>query len=140
MGWYFIRRGAWRRHMACMITALISSVCFLVGYVTYHARVGEKSSGYSGWLAAVYFPMLASHRSPCVCDVAAGCHDARSGFPPPMGPAHADRALDGPDLALCLCHRRARLFDAIHVVPSGECDTGNRACQIDPATEILRSP
>ena len=61
MGWYFIRRGAWRRHMVCMITALISSVCFLVGYITYHARVGEKSSGYSGWLAAVYFPMLSSH-------------------------------------------------------------------------------
>jgi uncharacterized membrane protein YozB (DUF420 family) len=61
LGWYFIRRNAWRRHMACMITALISSICFLVGYITYHARVGEKSSGYSGWLAAVYFPMLASH-------------------------------------------------------------------------------
>jgi putative membrane protein len=61
MGWYFIRRGAWRRHMVCMITALISSVCFLVGYVTYHARVGEKSSGYTGWFAAVYFPILASH-------------------------------------------------------------------------------
>src|SRR5438034_1395133 len=61
MGWYFIRRGAWRRHMACMITALISSLCFLVGYVTYHARVGEKSSGYTGWVTAVYFPMLASH-------------------------------------------------------------------------------
>ena len=61
MGWYFIQRGAWRRHMACMITALISSVCFLVGYITYHARIGEKSSGYTGWIAAVYFPMLASH-------------------------------------------------------------------------------
>jgi len=61
MGWYFIRRGAWRRHMVCMITALISSLCFLVGYVTYHARVGEKSSGYTGWLAAVYLPILASH-------------------------------------------------------------------------------
>ncbi len=61
MGWYFIWRGAWRRHMVCMITALTSSVCFLVGYVTYHAQVGEKSSGYTGWLAAVYFPMLASH-------------------------------------------------------------------------------
>jgi len=61
MGWYFIRRGAWRRHMACMITAVISSVCFLVGYITYHAAVGEKSSGYTGWFAAVYFPMLASH-------------------------------------------------------------------------------
>ena len=60
-GWYFIRRGAWRRHMACMIIALTSSVCFLVGYVTYHARVGEKSSGYTGWVAAVYFPVLASH-------------------------------------------------------------------------------
>jgi putative membrane protein len=61
MGWYFIRRGAWRRHMVCMITALVSSLCFLVGYITYHARVGEKSSGYTGWLAAVYFPFLASH-------------------------------------------------------------------------------
>jgi len=61
MGWYFIRRGAWRRHMACMITAVISSVCFLVGYITYHAAVGEKSSGYTGWFAAVYFPILASH-------------------------------------------------------------------------------
>lgn len=61
MGWYFIRRGAWRRHMVCMITALTSSVCFLAGYITYHARVGEKSSGYTGWIAAVYFPMLASH-------------------------------------------------------------------------------
>ncbi len=61
MGWYFIRRGAWRRHMVCMITAVISSVCFLVGYITYHAAVGEKSSGYTGWFAAVYFPILASH-------------------------------------------------------------------------------
>ena len=61
MGWYFIRRGAWRRHMVCMITALVSSLCFLVGYITYHARVGEKSSGYTGWFAAVYFPVLASH-------------------------------------------------------------------------------
>ena len=60
-GWYFIRRGAWRRHMVCMIIALTSSVCFLIGYVTYHAYVGEKSSGYTGWLAAVYLPILASH-------------------------------------------------------------------------------
>ena len=61
MGWYFIRRGEWRRHMVCMITALVSSICFLVGYIVYHARVGEKSSGYTGWIAAVYFPILASH-------------------------------------------------------------------------------
>ena len=60
-GWYFIRRGAWRRHMVCMITALTSSICFLTGYITYHAQVGEKSSGYTGWLATIYFPILVSH-------------------------------------------------------------------------------
>jgi putative membrane protein len=61
MGWYFIRHGAWRRHMACMITAVVSSACFLTGYIIYHANVGEKSSGYSGWIAAIYFPILATH-------------------------------------------------------------------------------
>ena len=60
-GWYLIRRGAWRRHVACMILAIISSTLFLVGYLVYHAHVGEKSSGYSGWIAAIYFPMLISH-------------------------------------------------------------------------------
>ncbi|PYI85573.1 MAG: DUF420 domain-containing protein [Verrucomicrobia bacterium] len=60
-GWYFIRHGAWRRHMACMITAVISSTFFLAGYIVYHVHAGEKSSGYTGWLAAVYFPILASH-------------------------------------------------------------------------------
>ena len=61
VGWYSIRRGAWRTHLMCMIIALISSVCFLIGYIVYHAQVGEKSSGYTGLIAAVYFPMLASH-------------------------------------------------------------------------------
>jgi len=60
-GWYLIRHGAWRRHMACMITALVSSTGFLAGYIIYHAHVGEKSSGYTGWIATIYFPILASH-------------------------------------------------------------------------------
>jgi putative membrane protein len=60
-GWVFIRRGLWRQHMACMIAAVISSTFFLTGYIIYHAHVGEKSSGYRGWIAAIYFPMLASH-------------------------------------------------------------------------------
>ncbi len=60
-GWYLIRRGAWRRHIACMITAVVSSTFFLVGYIVYHVHVGEKSSGYTGWIAAIYFPILASH-------------------------------------------------------------------------------
>ena len=40
-GWYLIRRGHWRRHVACMITAVISSTLFLIGYVTYHVHLGE---------------------------------------------------------------------------------------------------
>jgi uncharacterized membrane protein YozB (DUF420 family) len=60
-GWWLIRRGAWRAHVACMITALISSTCFLTGYIIYHMAAGEKSSGYTGWVAAFYFPLLASH-------------------------------------------------------------------------------
>ena len=44
-----------------MVTAVISSALFLVGYITYHIHVGEKSSGFRGWLAAIYFPMLATH-------------------------------------------------------------------------------
>ena len=60
-GWYFIRRDLWRRHVPCMIAAIISSTLFLIGYIIYHAHVGEKSSGYTGVIAAIYFPLLASH-------------------------------------------------------------------------------
>ena len=61
LGWFWIRRQIWRRHVPCMIAAIACSTAFLVGYIVYHLRVGEKSSGYSGWLAAIYFPVLASH-------------------------------------------------------------------------------
>jgi putative membrane protein len=61
MGWFWIRRDIWQRHVPCMIAAIISSTLFLVGYIVYHVHVGEKSSGYTGWMAAIYFPMLASH-------------------------------------------------------------------------------
>lgn len=61
LGWWRIRRGHWRQHIACMITALVSSCFFLAGYLTYHAYAGEKSSGYHGLIAWFYFPMLISH-------------------------------------------------------------------------------
>jgi putative membrane protein len=60
-GWVYIRRNLWQRHVSCMIAAIISSMLFLIGYIVYHAHVGEKSSGYTGWIAVVYFPLLASH-------------------------------------------------------------------------------
>src|SRR5947207_14287371 len=60
-GWFWIRRNVWQRHVPCMIAALISSTLFLICYIVYHLHAGEKSSGYRGWLAAIYFPILASH-------------------------------------------------------------------------------
>ena len=46
-----------------MVIALISSTFFLVGYIVYHAHVGEKSTHFSagGLVAMIYFPMLISH-------------------------------------------------------------------------------
>lgn len=62
-GWYLIRRGFWRQHVFCMITAVVSSTCFLTGYLVYHAHVGEKSTHFAaqGLVRAIYFPMLISH-------------------------------------------------------------------------------
>jgi putative membrane protein len=62
-GWYWIRRNAWRRHVLCMVMAIISSSLFLIGYLVYHAHVGEKSTHFSagGLVALVYFSMLISH-------------------------------------------------------------------------------
>ena len=62
-GWYFILRGQWRRHVACMIPALVSSTLFLVGYLVYHFHVGERSTHFTaqGIIRPVYFTMLISH-------------------------------------------------------------------------------
>ena len=63
MGWYWIRHGYWRRHIACMITAVISSTLFLASYVTYHLHVGERSTHFTavGIVRYLYFAMLISH-------------------------------------------------------------------------------
>src|SRR5262245_20523390 len=57
-------------------------------------------------------------RTAGVRDAAVGDFDACSGFSSSVGPAQADRALDNPDLALCVCHRSSRLFDPVPMVPS----------------------
>jgi putative membrane protein len=62
-GWYLIRRGHWRRHIACMIAAVISSTLFLAGYVTYHVQMGGRSNEFTahGIVRYLYFAMLFSH-------------------------------------------------------------------------------
>ena len=62
-GWYLIRRGQWRQHIACMITAVLSSTLFLAGYVTYHVQMGGRSNEFTapGIIRYFYFAMLISH-------------------------------------------------------------------------------
>ncbi len=62
-GWWLIRRGHWRQHVACMITAVVSSTAFLAGYLVYHAHVGEKSTHFTagGIVRPIYFAILISH-------------------------------------------------------------------------------
>ena len=57
-------------------------------------------------------------RSFGVCDAAVGHFDACSGFPSQMGPAQADRALDDPNLVVCVGYRRSSLLNALPMVPS----------------------
>lgn len=58
-------------------------------------------------------------RSACRGDATFGDYHAYSGFSPQMGSPQANCALDNPDLALRLGHRRARIFDALQVVSTG---------------------
>ena len=60
-GWYFIRRGFWRQHIACMITALISSSAFLVSYLIYHAHAGSVRFTAVGLVRPIYFTILLTH-------------------------------------------------------------------------------
>ena len=56
-------------------------------------------------------------RSAGVRDAAVGHFNAYSRISSAMGPAQADRALDDSDLALRVCHRSSRLFNALPIVP-----------------------
>ena len=60
-GFVAIRRRRIAVHRACMLTAVGLSTLFLVSYLTYHAHVGSRPYGGSGWSRTVYFAILLSH-------------------------------------------------------------------------------
>lgn len=61
-------------------------------------------------------PDIGITHSARLCDSASGDSNARSGFSPQMGPAQENRALDHPDLALCIRHGRVCVLDALQIV------------------------
>ena len=60
-GWYLIRRGHWRQHIACMIAALLTSAAFLTSYLIYHAHAGSVRFTGQGLVRSIYFTILISH-------------------------------------------------------------------------------
>lgn len=61
VGFMFIRGGAVRAHRACMVSALLVSVVFMVFYLYYHARIGNVPFAGQGVIRPLYFTILVSH-------------------------------------------------------------------------------
>lgn len=61
VGYRYIRRGKVAHHRACMISAFLVSVVFLVSYVVYHAESGSVRFTETGWPRVVYFAILVTH-------------------------------------------------------------------------------
>ncbi len=61
LGYLAIRRGNIARHKACMGLAFITSVFFLISYLTYHALHGSTRFPGTGPVRPLYFAILISH-------------------------------------------------------------------------------
>ena len=61
VGYAFIRQKRKTAHAACMISATIVSLVFLVSYVTYHVHVGSKHFEGHGVVQSMYIAILISH-------------------------------------------------------------------------------
>jgi uncharacterized membrane protein YozB (DUF420 family) len=61
MGYVNIKKGNQDTHKKFMVSALISSVVFLVCYLFYHAQVGSVPYPHFDWTRPVYFVILVPH-------------------------------------------------------------------------------
>ncbi|MBI3333223.1 MAG: DUF420 domain-containing protein, partial [Candidatus Omnitrophica bacterium] len=60
-GFLFIRSRKIQAHRACMVAAFITSILFLISYLTYHWLHGATRFPGAGWIRPVYFSILISH-------------------------------------------------------------------------------
>lgn len=61
VGYRSIRAGLINRHRNCQVTALVTSSCFLISYVTYHYYHGDTPFLGQGIVRPVYFVILITH-------------------------------------------------------------------------------
>jgi putative membrane protein len=60
-GYLAIRRRRVHIHRACMVAAFVTSIVFLISYVTYHLQVGTTRFAGVGWTRPAYFTLLFTH-------------------------------------------------------------------------------
>jgi uncharacterized membrane protein YozB (DUF420 family) len=60
-GYLCIRRGKATAHKRCMVSALVVSSLFLLGYLMLRAVAGMTRFTGEGWIRPVYFAILSSH-------------------------------------------------------------------------------
>jgi len=60
-GWVAIKKQKRELHRYLMVAAFAASVCFLLGYLAYHAVHGDTKFGGTGAVRTVYLSLLASH-------------------------------------------------------------------------------
>ena len=60
-GYLCIRRGKATAHKRCMLSALVVSSLFLLGYLVLRAVAGMTRFTGEGWIRPVYFAILSSH-------------------------------------------------------------------------------
>ncbi|MEO7934471.1 MAG: DUF420 domain-containing protein [Chthoniobacterales bacterium] len=61
LGWWFIRNERKAQHIACMITALLTSAAFLTCYLIYHFHALSVRFTYPGPIKIVYYVLLLTH-------------------------------------------------------------------------------
>jgi uncharacterized membrane protein YozB (DUF420 family) len=61
IGWFHIKARRIQAHRRFMIAAFVSSSCFLLSYVIYHAQVGSKHFPGTGIARTMYFSILIPH-------------------------------------------------------------------------------
>jgi putative membrane protein len=61
LGLYFVKKQNIELHKKLMIAATISSVFFLIGYITYHYFHGDTKFVALGTIRPIYFSILISH-------------------------------------------------------------------------------
>lgn len=60
-GYLLIRRGQIQKHKKCQLSALTTSVLFLISYLTYHYFHGTTRFAGQGIVRPIYFVILTSH-------------------------------------------------------------------------------